>query len=79
MAPLHVHMMGSSIVRTDNVAAGGSPAGSLSTPYVRGVGGWEGWLSVVPLVLCVCSERASEWGIALHVRSWTSDTTCSRR
>ena len=43
MAPLHVHMMGSSIVRTGNVAAGGSPAGSLSTPYVRRwVGGRAG-------------------------------------
>ena len=51
-----------SFVRTGNVAAGGSLAGSLITPYVRGplgVGGWEGWLSVDPLVLCVCSERAS--------------------
>ena len=52
---------------------------SLITPYVRGllgVGGWEGWLSVVPLVLCVCIERASEWGMAMRVRSWTLDTTC---
>ena len=40
------------------------------------MGGWEGWLSVVPLVLCVCSERASEWGMAMRVHSWTSDTTC---
>ena len=41
MAPLHVWfhslMMGSSFVRTGNVAAGGSPAGSLITPYVRGL------------------------------------------
>ena len=35
-------------------------------------------MSVIPRVLCVCSERASEWGMALHVRSWTSDTTCSK-
>ena len=29
--------------------------------YVRGllgVGRWEGWVSVVPLVLCACSEKA---------------------
>ena len=34
-------MMGSSFVRTSNVAAGGSPAGSLITPYAgkRAVGG----------------------------------------
>ena len=64
---LHVHSpcwgLNFSFVRTGNVAAGGSPAGGLITPYVRGllgVGGWEGWLSVDPLVLlCVCSERAS--------------------
>ena len=70
IACVHVplHMIGSSFVRT-------SPAGSLITPLV---GGWEGWLSVVPLVLWVCSERASEWGMALHVCSWTSDTTCSK-
>jgi hypothetical protein len=30
-------MMGSSFVRTGNVAAGGSPAGSLITPYIRGL------------------------------------------
>ena len=38
-----LHMMGSSFVRTGNVAAGDSPAGSLITPYVRGwVGGRAG-------------------------------------
>ena len=44
----------------------------------RNVGGRAAWLSVVPLALCACSERASEWGMAMHVRSWTSDTTCSK-
>ena len=70
VVPLHV--MGSSFVRT------GSPAGKSDYSIrKRAVGG--GWIvSVVPLVLLVCRERASEWGMALHVCSWTLDTTCSK-
>ena len=65
------------------MAAGGSPAGGLITPYVRGllgVGGWEGWLSVDPLVYCVFAVRelVQVWGMALHVRSCSLDTTCSK-
>ena len=70
-----LHMMGSSFVRT------GSPAGKSDYSIRKRAvgGGWMGGLvSVVPLVLLVCSERASEWGMVLHVCSWTSDTTCSK-
>ena len=75
-----LHMMGSSFVGTGNVAAGGSPAGKSDYSIRKRAvgGGWEGCVSVVPLVLCVCSERASEWGMALNVCSWTSDITCSK-
>ena len=50
-----LHMLGSTFVTTPfnpgNVAAGSSPVGSLTTPYVRGVlhvgvGGWAGGLVV---------------------------------
>ena len=50
VVPLHI--MGSSFVRTGNVAAGGSPVPCWQSDYSickRAVGGgWEGWLSVVP-------------------------------
>ena len=73
MAPLHVwlqfkvplHMLGLRFCEDP-------PAGSLITPYIRGLlgAGWVGglvvWglLSEQALVLCACRERASELGIA---------------
>ena len=47
-----LHMMGSSFVRTDNLAAGCSPAVCLITPYIRGLLGGGGGGGVGGLVEC---------------------------
>ena len=67
------------------------PAGSLITPYVRGLlgvgargrGEWVGARGRAGCVwfhrFCVLAVRGLvSGGMALHVCSWTSDTTCSK-
>ena len=75
-----LHMLGSTFVTTPfnpgNVAAGSSPVGSLTTPYVRGVlgvGGWAGGL-VVWRLRVLLSRGWPGPRIQLAVK----DTNCSK-